>query len=205
MELKMAIEQRTSVRNFIDVAIPVEVLRELARRGSCAPSVNNYQPWRFVAITNKTVLTSMARVVSQKIIELPNGESRMSKTVKSQVEFFATFFEHAPALMAIFLEPYETILERGVEMSHDSINELRNFPDIQSVGACVQNILLSAQEFGLGACWMSAPLIARTELQKIIGVAEPLRLAAFVVVGKPTKEPIPKDKKPIDDVFSVLD
>ena len=52
---------------------------------------------------------------------------------------------------------------------------------------------------------MSAPLIARTELQKIIGVAEPLRLAAFVVVGKPTKEPIPKDKKPIDDVFSVLD
>ncbi len=205
MELKTAIEERTSVRSFTSEAIPVEVLRELARRGSYAPSVNNYQPWRFVAITNKRVLATMAQIVSQKINALPDGESRMSKVVKKQVEFFATFFEHAPALLAIFLEPYETILEKGVEMSHDEINELRSFPDIQSVGACVQNMLLSAQELGLGACWMSAPLIARDKLQQILGVGNHLRLAAFVAVGKPNKPPVPKDKKPIDDIFSVVE
>lgn len=205
MELKIAIEMRASVRSFTAEAVPVETLRELVRRGSFAPSVNNYQPWRFIAVTNKDVLATMAKVVSQRIQSLPETESRMAKVVKKQVEFFATFFEHAPALIAVVLEPYETILERGVELEHEAINLQRGFPDMQSVGACIQNILLSAPEFGLGACWMSAPLIARDELQPLLGIKQPHTLVAFVAVGNPSKAPVPKEKKSIDDIFTIIE
>lgn len=205
MDLKTAIETRASVRNFTSDAVPVETLRELVRRGSFAPSVNNYQPWRFIAITNKGVLAAMASAVSKRIHALPETESRMAKMVKAQVEFFATFFEHAPALIAVVLEPYETILEKGVDLPHDAINRQRSFPDMQSVGACIQNMLLSAPDLGLGACWMSAPLIARDDLQPLLGITEPQSLVAFVAVGKPAKPPVAKEKKSIDDIFTLID
>ncbi len=35
------------------ILFPLEDIREMVRLASLAPSVNNYQPWSFVLITNK--------------------------------------------------------------------------------------------------------------------------------------------------------
>ncbi|MFO7827386.1 MAG: nitroreductase family protein, partial [Bacteroidales bacterium] len=135
MELKHAIEKRTSIRNFTDEKVPVKDLKELVKRAGLAPSVNNFQPWKFYAITNKDILNKLAVKVSERIKELPENKSIASKNVKSQVEWFATFFENAPALIAMAMEDYESVLEKGVNLSHEEINKLRNFPDMQSAGA----------------------------------------------------------------------
>ena len=205
MELKDIIEKRTSIRNFMDEAIPLEDLKELVRRGGLAPSVNNYQPWKFYAITNKTLLSKMAEAISGKIKELPANDSIAAKNVKTQVEWFATFFEKAPALIALAMEDYESVLEKGVKMSHDKINEIRNYPDIQSAGAAIQNILLSAVDMNYGACWMSAPMIAKNQLEKLLGIETHLHLIAFVAVGKPAKDKSPKTKKDLDDILVIID
>ncbi len=205
MDLKLAIEKRTSIRNFTDEKIPVEDLKELVRRAGLAPSVNNYQPWKFYAITNKEVLSDMAIKVADKIKKLPANESIAAKNVKSQVEWFATFFENAPAVIAMFMEDYESVLEKGVQLSHDEINKLRNFPDMQSAGASIQNLLLSAVDMGYGACWLSAPMMAKESLEKILKVEHPYHLIAFVAVGKPARELQPKSKKPIDEIFKLID
>ena len=60
MDLKQSIEKRTSIRNFTEEKVPVEDLKELVRRGALAPSVNNYQPWKFYAILRKTLLRRRA-------------------------------------------------------------------------------------------------------------------------------------------------
>ena len=103
MDLKLAIEKRTSIRNFTDEKVPVEELKELVRMAGLAPSVNNYQPWKFIAITNKEILSEMAIKVADKIKTLQANESIAAKNVKSQVEWFATFFENAPAVIAMVI------------------------------------------------------------------------------------------------------
>lgn len=205
MELKDTIEKRTSIRNFTDDMIPVDDLKELVRRAGLAPSVNNYQPWKFYAVTNKEILSKMAVKVADKIKELPTNESIASKNVKSQVEWFATFFENAPAVIALAMEDYESILEKGVKLSHEEINKLRNFPDMQSAGAAIQNMLLSAVDMRYGACWLSAPMMAKESLEKILDIEHPYHLIAFVAIGKPTKELQPKSKKSIDEIFKLID
>lgn len=205
MDLKLAIEKRTSIRNFTDENVPVNDLKELVRRAGLAPSVNNYQPWKFYVVTNKKVLSDMAIKVADKIKELPANDSIAAKNVKSQVEWFATFFENAPAVIAMVMEDYESILEKGVKLSHDEINKLRNFPDMQSAGAAIQNMLLSAVDMGYGACWLSAPMMAKESLEKILEVELPYHLIAFVAVGKPARDLQPKSKKPMEEIFKLID
>jgi len=205
MDLKQAIEIRTSIRNFTEEKVPVDDLKELVRRAGLAPSVNNYQPWKFYAVTNKDVLSKMAFKVAEKIKDLPANKSIASDNVKSQVEWFATFFEDAPALIAMTMEDYESVLEKGVALSHEKINKMRNFPDLQSAGAAIQNMLLSAVDMGYGACWLSAPMMAKESLEEILEIKEPHHLIAFVAVGKPARELKPKSKKSIDEIFKLID
>ncbi len=205
MELKQAIESRRSIRAYKDQPVPLEDLKELVRMASLAPSVANFQPWKFVIITNKELLNDMARKVALHLEAIPPNESRAAQNIKSQVEWFATFFQDAPALIAVAMESYESVLEKGVEMSHDEINRKRNFPDIQSAGACIQNILLSAVDMNYGACWLSAPMIAKDALEKMMGLDEKFNLIAFVAVGVPGSIPATKPARDLEEILKIID
>jgi len=50
MELHEAIQERRSIRRFIDKTIPEEILTRILNAGRLAPSAVNLQPWRFVVI-----------------------------------------------------------------------------------------------------------------------------------------------------------
>ncbi len=203
MELKQAIENRVSVRSFMSDRVPLTDLREMVRLASLAPSVNNYQPWKFIALTGRQTLQKMAEIVSEKIALLPRNTSQASGNITSQVEWFSTFFREAPAVIALVMEEYETVLEKGVNLTHEEINRNRNFPDLQSAGACIQNLLLSATDMGYGACWLSAPLIAKSELEAMLDINKPYKLIAFIAVGKPRHMPQPKQRKAIDEIFEL--
>lgn len=204
MELKKAIETRASVRKYTPEPVNLTDIKEMVRLASLAPSVNNYQPWQFIAITNKELMNRMANAVREKIKSIPENQSKYAANVKKQVEFFATFFEDAPALVALCMTEYETVLEKGVELTHNEVNQLRNSPDLQSAGACIQNMLLAAVDLGYGACWMSAPMMAKKELEALLDITEPLKLVSFVAMGRPVKAVLPRDKKPIDEMFRII-
>lgn len=195
---------RTSVRSFSDEGISRDTLREMCRIGGLAPSVNNFQPWRFVAVTNKAIMAEIAAIVAQKIEALPEKSCELGEQIKKQVEYFSTFFERAPAVIFVFASPYESVLEQGVTLTHDEVNRMRAYPDMQSIGACIQNMLLAAVNMGLGACWMSSPLIAKQEIAKILSVDSECELAAMVVVGRPSHDFPPKSKKEIDTIFEFV-
>ncbi|MGC9341983.1 MAG: nitroreductase family protein [Bacteroidales bacterium] len=205
MELKHAIEKRTSIRSFSDEKVPVEDLKELVRRAGLAPSVNNYQPWDFIAITNKDTLENLAIIISEKYKDFPFKKSDVTTNVKKQVEWYSTFFTGAPALIAVVLKEYESVLERGTEISHEEINKMRNYPDIQSTGACIQNLLLSAVDMGYGGCWLSGPMIARAEIEEILEIQKPSILLSFVAIGKPSKEFKPKSKEDLGEKMRIID
>jgi len=202
MEFKEVVESRSSVRSFKADKVKSEDLREMVRLGAMAPSVNNYQPWKFIVITNNALLQKMANIVAEKISALPVNNSQSASNIISQVEWFATFFRQAPSLIALTMDKSETVLEKSVTLSPVEINSMRNFPDIQSAGACIQNILLAASDLGYGACWLSAPMMAKQELEKILEIQNSSSLMAFVAVGRAIHPPKPKTRKNIDEILS---
>ncbi|MDY0082031.1 MAG: nitroreductase family protein [Ignavibacteriaceae bacterium] len=209
MELKDVIEKRTSIRMFTDQKVPVEDIKEIVRRAGLAPSINNSQPWKFIAITNNVIIDQMGGIVQQKVLELfPHENIEEKMFAQAKVLKASTFFMDAPLLIAVEMSPYKAIVEellKGRELSLEDVNRLRNYPNIQSIGAAVENLILSAFDLGYGACWLSGLLIARDELEKLLGIKSPNILAACVAIGKPRETSQQREKKELNEIFKLIE
>jgi len=207
MDLSSVIEKRTSVRKFKNEDVPVEILKKIAEAGSKAPSINNSQPWKYVAIKNQELLSKMANVVDSKVKSLFKKDlDSSSEVIKKKVEWFSTFFVDVPAVIAIVSKPYKAEADEILteSISHEKLNELRNYPNLQTIGAAVENMLLTTVDLGYGACWLTAPLVAKQELQELLGIQSPEFLVCLVAIGKPFDDVHPKPKKNIDEIFELI-
>ena len=83
---------------------------------------------------------------------------------------YAHIIEQAPALIVVYLD--------GAAM-YDEVK------DHQSAGACIQNMLLAAEELGLGAVWLGQILRNREQVNTLLGVDERFELMAVLAIGHP--------------------
>jgi nitroreductase len=82
---------------------------------------------------------------------------------------------------------------------------MRGYPDVQSIGAAIEHLLLAATELGYGSCWLSGPLIAREDLEQLLGVEAPEQLAALVTVGVPAAPPSGgHDRRPAEEILRFI-
>lgn len=209
MNLKEVIEKRASIRMFTDEKVPIEDVKEMIRRAGLAPSINNSQPWKFITIVNEEIIEQMGKIVQQKVLEyFPHENIKEKMMAQAKVLRFSSFFMDAPVLIAVEMSPYQTIIEellKGRELSLENVNRLRNYPNIQSIGAAVENLILSAFDLGYGACWLSGLLIARNELEEFLNVKTPNTLVACVAVGNPREFITQRDKKPFEEIFQLIE
>jgi nitroreductase len=209
MQLKEAIERRRSVRHFKPENIPLDDVKEMVRLAGLAPSINNAQLWKFTAVINKDVIKKMSDLVNGKIADLLNAqESDKSDRIKSSVSHFSTVFTDAPVVIAVQMKPYDAIVDTILEasgLSHDEMNKMRNYPDVQSIGASIENIMLAATSLGYGCCWLTGLLVAREELEPILGITSPYRLAACVAVGRALESLPAREKLPLESIFNVIE
>ena len=64
MDVVTVIHQRRSYRSLDPVDISRDMIEDLARSAQLAPSCFNYQPWRFVFVTDKELLDRIFEVFS---------------------------------------------------------------------------------------------------------------------------------------------
>jgi len=70
------------------------------------------------------------------------------------------------------------------------------------VAASIQNLLLVAQEEGLGSCWVGA--FDEEEIKKILNLSENLIPVAIIPVGYPQKIPSPPPRKDKNSLIEVI-
>jgi nitroreductase len=74
----------------------------------------------------------------------------------------------------------------------------RDIVDIQSIGACIQNMLLAAQDQGLGSLWICDVFEAYAEFAEWLG--EKSQLIAAVSFGYAAESPGARPRLPLDVV-----
>jgi nitroreductase len=94
--------------------------------------------------------------------------------------------EKAPACIAVFID------------KDAMYNEVK---DHQSMGACLQNMLLAAHGMGLGAVWLGEILKSAEEVRKLLGVPEAMELMAVVAIGYPDGKGGTSSRKGVQDVL----
>lgn len=190
---------RRTVRDFSDAPVPREVIESAIRTAARAPNGANKQPWSFVAVSDATV--------KRQIREAAEAEERAFYGGRAPQEWldaltpFGTdadkpFLETAPWLIAVFAQPHG-IREDGSKDKHYYVQE--------SVGIACGFLLAALHHAGLATLTHTpSPM---NFLRDVLGRPAHERAYLLVVTGLPAADAtVPViDKKPLDEVMTVLD
>ena len=73
--------------------------------------------------------------------------------------------------------------------------------DHQSMGACIQNLLLASHGIGLGAVWLGEILKSAKEVRELCGLSDNVDLMAVVALGHPAGKGGRADRRPVEEVL----
>jgi nitroreductase len=110
------IAQRYACRSFLDTAVPAADLRQIVQAGLQAPSAMNQQPWRIIAITDKTVLEALD---SAGLARLKQFDAAGYQRI---IDRGGRLLYGAPAALLIAVEerpgPLSPLVDAGIVASH---------------------------------------------------------------------------------------
>ncbi len=104
--------ERRTVREFSDKAVAKEIIENLIKTASTAPSGAHKQPWTFCAVNNPEIKQQIRIAAEQE--EYENYHGRMSEEWLKDLKPFGTdenkpFLETAPWLIVVFRKIYEEV------------------------------------------------------------------------------------------------
>jgi nitroreductase len=70
--------------------------------------------------------------------------------------------------------------------------------DVQAVGACIQNMLLTIHSLGLGGVWLGEILKNKERVAELLGAGKDLELMAVVAIGRPAKRSSAGERDPLE-------
>jgi PPOX class probable F420-dependent enzyme len=175
---------RQSVRAFQDRPVPQAALEELIEAARWAPSPHGAQPWRFIVLTRPQAKRALAQTMGDEWRRTLAMDGEDEEVVARRLQLSRQRIEQAPALILACLY----------------LGDLNHYPDpdrqraeevmaIQSLGAAVQNMLMSAYSLGLDTGWMCAPLFAQQTVREALDLDASLIPHALIPVGYKGAEP----------------
>jgi len=185
-----AIANRRSIRKFKNLPVERTHIEEILHAATLAPSGKNKQPWYF------TVLQGEKKDQAVDILETSVRSMQEKGQQTGSAEWTAQVMHQAPVCIFIH-NPYFT-----PEDDHNGINRYFSLVDTQSVGAAIQNMLLTAEKLGLGTLWICDVFFAECELNEYLGRSD--EMIAAVSIGYPEECPAPRPRKSWQEVTDWL-
>lgn len=183
---------RRSIRRYLPKPVPEEIIHHLLTGATWAPSAHNRQPWRFAVIQTEETKQHLASAMGAKLKRDLQADNVPESIIQKDVTRSHERITNAPLIIIVCT----------------SMEDMDNYPDpirqqsewvmaTQSTAMAIQNLLLAAHAFGLGACWMCAPLFSQEVVQTTLGLPSNWEPQALITVGYPaeTKE---KTRFPVD-------
>ncbi len=135
-------DQRRTIREFESAPIPKEVIQNILKTASTAPSGAHKQPWTFCLISDPEIKKKIREAAEEE--EKISYGSRMSETWKNDLRPLGTdwekpFLEDAPYLIVVFKQSYG--MESGEKVQHYYVNE--------SVGIACGFLIAAIHQAGL--------------------------------------------------------
>jgi coenzyme F420-0:L-glutamate ligase / coenzyme F420-1:gamma-L-glutamate ligase len=190
------IRSRRSVREFTDRVPDQQTIEQLIDAAQWAPSNHNRQGWRFIVFRDRVQLAGLAEKISTAVRETLTAANRLDAPNGKELLHYSTLFATAPVVI-LAMHKRSAAINRvlveaggGGKVSGEAI----------STAMAVENMLLAAHVLGLGACVMTAPLLAPGVWEKLENMPAGFQPTCVVAVGYPAQtQPAPR-RKPLDQI-----
>ncbi len=124
LDLYKLMDSRRSVRHFSKQDVPIEIIENVVKTASTAPSGANKQPWKFVIVKDPDVRRQI-RIAAEKeekeFYEHRAPQAWLNDLKELGTDWHKEFLEEAPYLIVVFKISY--VDEGGETHKHYYINE----------------------------------------------------------------------------------
>jgi nitroreductase len=206
--------------------VPTEVLTEIVRAATWAPSGSDAQHYAFVVINDPDVIARMAPLWRDMVdtyrtlmgTVVPGVEDDRHQRMADALEAQAADFASTPALIAACYQRSGPSLSSLADLRAASglvrrlgATRLRrlaagarastNLAEASSIYPAVQNLLLAARAHGLGATLTIWHLFREADVRRILGVPSEYGIYALIPLGYPRGRFGPVRRRPVEDVI----
>ncbi|MGV8081394.1 MAG: nitroreductase [Syntrophales bacterium] len=195
MELRTAVRERRSIRQFRGEAVPRKVIEEILQDARYAPSWGNTQPWEIFVVTGKTLenfRTGNRENFLKGVPVAPEApmpqewpealKRRYTGTGRSVLEAQSipredkqARLDYAVRMFSLFDAPVLLVLCTN-----------RSLPEgyaMLDCGLLLQTICLLAHDRGLGSCILACAVSYPDLIRKLIPVREDQRIVVGAILG----------------------
>jgi F420 biosynthesis protein FbiB-like protein len=190
---------RQSVRRFSSQPIPADIANHLLKAAVQAPSAHNRQPWRFAVLTTLASKYRLASTLGADFRRDLLADGLSPAEVETQVERSYKRIVEAPMAVLLCMDLLD------MDIYPDATRQAaEKIMAVQSVAMAGQNFLLAAHAEGLGGVWVCAPLFAGETARTALDLPNSWQPQGLLLVGYPAKTPVPRPRKPLDEVVRYL-
>jgi nitroreductase len=191
-EILNLIKNRKTIRKYKKIPISQETINSIVNGGIWASSLHGFQPWRFIIVRDKKIINKIAKILYKKSKVMTTGGNIIlhssSKTIMNSQILIVIYNSGAFTQWAArFRKEY---------IKTAKISEL------SAISAAIQNMVLVAQEQGVGSCWLGAPLFCAEEINKLFKTKD--ELVAILTLGYPRETGRRSLRKPLSQTLFYL-
>ena len=195
-ELAALVRGRRSVRSFETRPVPRAIVEEAIAAASWAPSPHGRQPWRFVVVESQERRDALADAMAETWRTQLRLDGQDESIVEARLRKSRDRLQRAPVLIitCLYLEGLDTYPDADRQQAEKTMA-------VQSLGAAVQNLLLSLYAAGVDGGWMCAPLFCPDVVQAALGLDDTLDPHALIAVGYAASDPVRRPRLPLDELI----
>lgn len=172
------IQTRRSIRRYQPRPIDPALIEQILTAAIWAPSAHNRQPWRFCVVTSAEAKQQLSDRMGEQWRRELGADGAAQEFIERRVAISHARITGAAALIVAAL----------------TLEEMDSYPDpvrntaewtmaVQSVALACQNLLLAAHHYGLGACWMCAPLFVPDLVRDVLTLPATWQPQALITLG----------------------
>jgi len=195
MDVLKLIKNRQTVRKYKNSPISKNIIEQIIEAGRWGPSVHGFQPWRFIVITNVSLIRGISNILLKKAAEIGSGIDRfLSSTAKT--------IANAPFIILV----YNTNILKEISFKLYKINKkyikIAELSEMEAISAAIQNMMLLADNYGIGSCWNTIPLFCEKKINKLVGNND--QLLAVITMGYPAEKSKRTPRKSINKIVQYI-
>jgi PPOX class probable F420-dependent enzyme len=187
---------RRSVRAFATRPVPRAIVEEAIAAAGWAPSPHGSQPWRFAVVESQERREALADAMAETWRAQLRLDGQDETVVAARLEKSRDRLRRAPVLIVpcLYLAGLDAYPDADRQQAEETMA-------VQSLGAAVQNLLLSLYAAGVDAGWMCAPLFCPEVVQDALGLNADLIPHALIAVGFAAADPVRRSRRPLGELI----
>lgn len=195
MEFYDAVNNRRSVRDFTDEAIPKEALMRIIDAAYRAPANDHFTDWHFVIVQDKEVMRQVLSGVPQDLtVRDVDDMTFISDPVQKQSYQIAVPKQYRMLIdAAAVIIP---LMKRKVDILHPA--DLSDLNCYASVWCSIENLWLAATSEGYG-CNLRIPRGNEESVaQSVLGFPDEYLIPCFIGIGRQAPDAVLTKRVPAD-------